>query len=217
MAFLGFDISSYPGDAVMQHLLGSSPYRFCGYYLVAPFHQDGSWRGRWSVLAPMGWGAVVVYVGRQKSSPNLDREHGLKDAADAVSKATGEGFGAGTVIYLDVERTVPMTDAMKQYCAAWIDEVTKQGQFLPGVYCSVHNAIDLQAVATAAAPATRVSFWVAGNTTQFALDAEPAASGVAFADVWQGQLDVPDPFGIVPSKIDVDIALAANPSGATLV
>jgi len=106
---------------------------------------------------------------------------------------------------------------MRQYCAAWFEGVSNQGPFSPGVYCSVHNAVDLEAVTTATVPARPVSFWVAGNTTQFALDAEPAASGVSFADVWQGQLDVPDPFGIVPSKIDVDIASSDNPSGAILV
>jgi GH25 family lysozyme M1 (1,4-beta-N-acetylmuramidase) len=121
------------------------------------------------------------------------------------------------VIYLDVERTVPMTGAMRAYVGAWLEQLAQEGQYRPGIYCSVHNAADLQITATAVLPTTNTSFWVAGNTEDFSIDAEPAASGVGFADIWQGQLDVSDPFGIVPSRVDVDLATSVNPSGAALL
>jgi hypothetical protein len=63
---LGFDTFTYPGDAAMRAWLeADKPYRWVGYYLSAPCHTDGSWKGKRETLSNMGWGMAVIYVGQQ--------------------------------------------------------------------------------------------------------------------------------------------------------
>jgi hypothetical protein len=63
---LGFDTFSYPGDDAMRAwLTADKPYRWVGYYLSAPCHNDDSWEGKRETLASMGWGMAVIYVGQQ--------------------------------------------------------------------------------------------------------------------------------------------------------
>ena len=63
---LGFDTFAYPGEEAMRAwLTADKPYRWVGYYLPAPCHQDDSWEGKRPVLAGMGWGMAVIYVGQQ--------------------------------------------------------------------------------------------------------------------------------------------------------
>jgi hypothetical protein len=63
---LGFDTFAYPGDDAMRAwLTADKPYRWVGYYLSAPCHNDDSWEGKRDTLANMGWGMAVIYVGQQ--------------------------------------------------------------------------------------------------------------------------------------------------------
>ena len=63
---LGFDTFAYPGDNAMQAwLTADKPYKWVGYYLSAPCHQDDSWEGKRPTLTNMGWGMAVIYVGQQ--------------------------------------------------------------------------------------------------------------------------------------------------------
>jgi hypothetical protein len=63
---LGFDTFAYPGDDAMRAwLTADKPYRWVGYYLSAPCHNDDSWEGKRDTLATMGWGMAVIYVGQQ--------------------------------------------------------------------------------------------------------------------------------------------------------
>src|SRR5450756_3248054 len=63
---LGFDTFAYPGDDSMQAwLTADKPYRWVGYYLSAPCHNDTSWQGKRETLSTMGWGMAVIYVGQQ--------------------------------------------------------------------------------------------------------------------------------------------------------
>src|SRR3954470_23103241 len=63
---LGFDTFAYPGDDAMRAwLTADKPYRWVGYYLPAPCHQDSSWEGKRPTLSNMGWGMAVIYVGQQ--------------------------------------------------------------------------------------------------------------------------------------------------------
>ena len=63
---LGFDTFAYPGDDAMRAwLTADKPYRWVGYYLSAPCHNDDSWEGKRDTLASMGWGMAVIYVGQQ--------------------------------------------------------------------------------------------------------------------------------------------------------
>jgi hypothetical protein len=63
---LGFDTFAYPGDeAMLAWREADKPYRWVGYYLSAPCHQDDSWEGKRETLSGMGWGMAVIYVGQQ--------------------------------------------------------------------------------------------------------------------------------------------------------
>src|SRR6476661_6989849 len=63
---LGFDTFAYPGDDAMRAwLTADKPYRWVGYYLSAPCHNDDSWEGKRDTLSSMGWGMAVIYVGQQ--------------------------------------------------------------------------------------------------------------------------------------------------------
>jgi hypothetical protein len=63
---LGFDTFAYPGDDAMHAwLTADKPYRWVGYYLSAPCHNDDSWEGKRDTLSDMGWGMAVIYVGQQ--------------------------------------------------------------------------------------------------------------------------------------------------------
>ena len=63
---LGFDTFAYPGDDAMRAWLAADkPYRWVGYYLSAPCHNDASWEGKRETLSTMGWGMAVIYVGQQ--------------------------------------------------------------------------------------------------------------------------------------------------------
>lgn len=63
---LGFDTFAYPGDEAMRAwLTADKPYRWVGYYLPAPCHNDSSWAGKRQALSGMGWGMAVIYVGQQ--------------------------------------------------------------------------------------------------------------------------------------------------------
>jgi hypothetical protein len=93
-SFAGFDVSLYPGDAVMRAWLRpTSPYYWSGYYFVAPCHRDPSWMGRYTTLSSMGWGVTAIYVGQQDwtqipappPNPAVDRES--SPAASSASSA----------------------------------------------------------------------------------------------------------------------------------
>ena len=63
---LGFDTFAYPGDEAMRAwMTADKPYRWVGYYLSAPCHNDDSWEGKRDTLSRMGWGMAVIYVGQQ--------------------------------------------------------------------------------------------------------------------------------------------------------
>jgi hypothetical protein len=71
--FQGFDTARYQGDKVMQAWKTASPYRYAGYYLKAPCHSDATYMGTRARLAAMGWGFLIVYVGRQIEGPCSNR------------------------------------------------------------------------------------------------------------------------------------------------
>jgi hypothetical protein len=65
-SYMGFDTGAYPGDdAMLAWRSGDSPYRWTGYYLPSPCHQDEGWSGKRDTLTTMGYGLAVLYVGQQ--------------------------------------------------------------------------------------------------------------------------------------------------------
>src|SRR5215472_1533526 len=145
--FAGFDISGYPGDAVMSSLKANTNLAWCGYYLApAPSHQDTSWMGKQAHLRAAGWGIAPVYVGQQVIGPgshNPSAASGTEDGNQAVAFMTQEAFAPGSCVYLDLENGPPLTDLQRDYVTNWCDAV-QQGGFTPGVYCSHLLAMDVQ-------------------------------------------------------------------------
>jgi len=216
--FLGFDTIYYPGDALMAAWRQDSPYRFVGYYLKAPCRRDGTYSGKRRTLQSMGWNCVPLYVGRQAQGPCsggvLDASAGARHGLDAAAQAAAEGFPPGTSVYLDVEYVDSVGAPLRDYVSAWIDTVRKS-PFAAAVYCHVSNAAALRRIVTAAwpagAPAPR--FWVAGGRRRFDPDRSlPADSGVAFAALWQGLLNIKRTHAGRELLIDVNVSTTADPA-----
>src|SRR5689334_14618246 len=151
--------------------------------------------GKRDILANMGWGMAVIYVGQQtwgrtpgqkvavtryvtksvrssvrlkngrrvlryetkpvpvrglvapRASPGASLSSKFVSAAretaaatDAIDKTAAEGFGRGSIIFLDLERMDFVPKAMRQYYQAWTKEVLADGQFTPGYYAHSYNA-----------------------------------------------------------------------------
>lgn len=150
------------------------------------------------------------------SASLLSAGRGATEAADAAAKTAAEGFAAGSVIYLDVERVEAVSPALREYVRAWIDGVLADGRYTPGIYCHRLNADALHDVARAAYAARgragEPPFWVA-STAGFTLEQAPTGIGLGYASVWQGKLDAPESWGGFTLTIDANVAGTRSPSG----
>jgi hypothetical protein len=227
----GFDTGKYPGEKTLAAWKDAAPYEWVGYYLMAPCHRDPSWVGRRSELARAGWGVAVLYVGQQAfendttpPDPNapilcsrtlLTADRGKADAEDARLKADNDGFPRGSVVFLDVEKMARVPAELVTYYNAWMDEMLRDGHYLPGTYVHRDNASELYALARAAylraGRAETPPFWIA-STGAFSLDERPFASGFPFATVWQGAHDVDRSWGGETLRIDENVATSRSPS-----
>lgn len=233
---LGFDTHSYPGDKAMQ--AWRSTYEWVGFYLPAPCHRDDSWSGTRSKLARMDYGVAVIYVGQQTWSEHkgmtkaqraaakakgatclpefVSGPQGTREADDAIARTAAEGFPAGTVIYLDLERMQMVPQRMRDYYREWTARVLEDGRYVPGVYVHTHNADlvyrDLRGVYAAEGVDADPPFWVAGGRG-FHRQAAPASVGHSFAHAWQGVLDVVERRNGYRIPIDVNVAAVPSPSG----
>jgi hypothetical protein len=237
--FAGFDISIYPGDAALlawRH--PASPYRWVGYYLAAPCHRDASWMGTLPRVQSLGWGTALIYVGQQDwtnipsartvvaapsqeaalvtcSASLLTAEQGRTEAADAIAKASSEGFPAGSTIYLDIENVSTVSPTLLDYYAAWIGAVLRDGQYRPGVYASKANAPALHQAAVDAYASAGASgaarFWIA-SSAGFTLINDPREVGLDYAAVWQGMFNVQQTWGGTTLAIDANVASSVSPS-----
>lgn len=236
---LGFDTSQYPGDATMHAWKNApgAPYSWVGYYLPSPCHQDASWSGKRDTLRAMGWGLAVVYVGQQTwgrtprrlsakalaterrrthcSADYLSAAEGAADADDAARRAAAEGFPAGSIVYLDIERTDRMPTAMREYYKAWVARMLAGKRYVPGIYAHTFNAdliyADVKAVFAATGLQSEPRFWIA-STKDFAPDKAPYEVGHDFAGVWQGVVDVARAVAGVKLPIDINVSAWASPS-----
>ena len=238
--YLGFDTNKYPGDATMRAWRNapSAPYAWVGYYLSSACHKDGSWMGKRQALRNMGWGIAVVYVGQQswgrpprKLSPAalaalekkgttcsadfVSASRGATDADDAIARVEAEGFGRGTIVFLDVERMEQVPAAMREYYQAWVARVLADGRYQPGIYAHKHNADliyrDVKPLFVAAGYESEPRFWIS-SAKDFDPSKSPADVGHAFAGMWQGVIDVMRSVADVPLPIDINISAWASPS-----
>jgi len=212
--FAGFDTYHYPGDRAMRIWKEWSRYRFVGYYLKAPCHTISSWTGNRVKIQDLGWGIVVIYVGRQSQGPGSavppSRELGIIDGQDALRKAGAEGFEPQTIVYLDVEPMDRIPQAQIEYVNGWLAQFSGTG-FLPGIYCHIKNATRLRAAITEVPP-DQVNFWVSGSGAFDPETSRPADSGIGFAHIWQGTFNQTRSFSGVTMQIDENVADRASPS-----
>ncbi len=196
--YLGFDRNDYPGDENLAALRRT--FSFAGYWLnVPPRAASNPWVGKRTAIRAAGFGFLVLFNGR------LDAELkkadaaalGRSDAEAALAAARREGFRNRTVIFLDQEEGGRMLPEQKAYIYAWVDSVNAGG-FRAGIYCSSIAAPDDPATVIAAedirqnAGARKIRYWAANDAcppspgcTLPRSAPRPAASGIAFADIWQ--------------------------------
>jgi hypothetical protein len=221
--FAGFDTDIYPGDGQMAWLKANTNLVWCGYYLApAPSHHDTSWMGARPALVGQGWGIAPVYLGQQITGPgshDVSAAQGTTDGGNAADLMEGEGFPAGSTVFLDLENGPPMTAAQRDYVGAWCDTLSRRG-YQPGVYCS-HLLADAVSVLR-----PDVSIWafkvptiapnpVAGTTFPAP---DPSGSGYDEAVAWQrGQncrLTLPGA-PATGMTVDLDVATTADPGAPT--
>ena len=197
-AYLGFDRNDYPGDANLAAL--HEAFAYTGYWLNhPPGEKTNTWTGHRAVVKSAGLGFLVLFNGRlyaQLKNVANATKLGKSDAQAAAAAAQREGFPAKTIIFLDQEQGGRMLPEQKAYIYAWVDGVVAAG-FRAGVYCSGVPAADDGNVVTAEdiranAGGRQIAYWVtndgcppAPGCAFPARPPSPAASGVAFAEVWQ--------------------------------
>lgn len=140
---------------------------------------------------------------------------GSIEAADAIRRTAREGFPAGTIVFLDIERMERTPQAMRDYYRAWVRTVLADGRYRPGIYAHTHNAKrvyeDVKGEFVAAGVAAEPPFWIASERN-FSPDKEPHEVGHTFAAVWQGRLDIQESRNGVRLPIDVNVAAVPYPS-----
>jgi N-acetylmuramoyl-L-alanine amidase len=229
--FAGLDMGDYPGDKMMREIFGD-PYVFTGYSLNSPCHRDepaGHWRpwmGHWKTLKAIGWGFVVVYVGQQMvgaskcGQNNLTRSQGAIDADDAILKASSDDLTENSIIFLDIEAVDVVTKALADYVRGWVGGLLDAGSYKPGIYCHHKNADALLDAAQIEYEARGLhneapAFWVVKIKSNFDVRKDsPADSGIPYASVWQGRLDIKSEVHgqITIKSLDHNVADSNNPS-----
>jgi len=152
----------------------------------------------------------------QCSAANLVGGRGATDADDAIARAAGEGFPAGSVIFLDVERVQAVSPQLVGYAREWAQRLLAEGRYLPGLYVHRVNAAPLaealRTVWTGAGRGDAVPVWVTATDAAFTLDQQPGASGLGDAAIWQGRLDANESWGGATLRIDQNVSLSRSPS-----
>ncbi len=219
MAYLGFDICSYPSDSAMQAWWSGTPFYFCGFYLGGPRYACGNpspWLNKRTYLKNLGYGFLVLYVGYQAGDTSyLTSAQGIADAKDAVAKAQQAGFPTGTIIYLDVEQGGLLNPSFLTYIDAWINEINNNSSYRPGVYCSysqtadqINNSIHVNcqfAIYNINIPPSP------GCTTPSPAP-DPTNSGVVYALDWQYAQNCLKTYNGVQLTVDLNTATTLNPS-----
>ena len=243
---LGLDRNDYPG--VKQLAALHKTFAFTGYWLNnPPGANTNSWAGKRQTLQSAGFGFLVLFNGRtyaqiRRGNPAA---RGKSDAEAAVRSARQEGFPSQTIIFLDQEEGGRLLPQQRAYLHAWIDGVNAAG-FRAGVYCSGIATKEGGGITVVTAEDIRQNlggrklvYWVANDSCPPSPGCTfpqqpplPAASGVAFADVWQFVQSPrrPDfaascrnynrdqncyPPGVAPSQglhVDVNTSRSADPS-----
>ena len=197
---LEFDRNEYPGDQTLMDLRAT--FSYAGYWLNnPPGSNNNSWAGKREKLEAAGFGFLVLFNGRlyrELGSVAHASELGKGDVERAVKTASGEGFPAQTILFLDQEEGGRLLPEQKAYLFAWVDGVSQAG-FRSGVYCSGIAAKEKSSDSVITAEDIRqnvgtrpITYWVTNDAcppspgcTVPRRPPSPSASGIAFANVWQ--------------------------------
>jgi Domain of unknown function (DUF1906) len=140
---------------------------------------------------------------------------GVEDALDAIDKTAADGFAKGTTIFLDLERMDVLPQVMRDYYKSWVRTVLSDGRFKPGIYVHTFNAntvyTDVKSVYSDAGAKAEPPFWVA-KSRGFDVTKLPTEVGHAFAEVWQGVLDIEQTWAGHKIPIDVNVSGSRSPS-----
>lgn len=219
--YLGFDVGNYPaaGDPLMKAWFNGTapddpPFYYVGFYLApAPNHSDTSWMGKRSFLQGIGYGFLIVYVGRQANNQTYAQGH--TDGIQAASLASQAGFTSG-IIYLDREGGNPLTTGQLSYCQGWADAVNGT-YFKAGIYCSYLVADQINSNVSGIK-----RFWCVGTnnspgcTTNIG-SKQPTDCGTSLASTWQYAIspsgtECPQTFNGYTLAVDLDMSYNQNPS-----
>jgi len=144
-------------------------------------------------------------------------DRGTADGVDAIARAEAEGFTHGTTIFLDIERMDFVPSRMRDYYRAWTKRVLEDGRYRPGFYAHKANAEliyrDAISVYALAGKTGKPAFWISGGSG-FSDESAPADVGHAFANVWQGVLDVARTHNGIALPIDINVARFPSPSAS---
>ena len=152
----GFDACTAPSSTAMNAWLASSPYRAVGVYISGSLRACGqpNLTASWvSTHSSNGWRFILIDVGRQapctgyslriSTDPATARSQGRTAAQNAMTAATGLGFGAGSAIYSDIEAyssTASCKAGVLSYVSGWTQALNAAG-WLSGVYSSAASGI----------------------------------------------------------------------------
>jgi hypothetical protein len=165
----------------------------------------------------------VVVQPRARSGSTCNKElvseaSGIADGGDAIGRATAEGFPPGATLFLDVERMDFVPSRMRDYYRAWTKRVLEDGRYRPGFYAHKANAQliynDAIGVYSLAGKTGKPAFWISGGSGFSPDESEPADVGHAFANVWQGVLDLARTHNGIALPIDINVARFPSPSAS---
>ncbi|CAM3036939.1 glycoside hydrolase domain-containing protein [Paenibacillus sediminis] len=237
MAYKGFDISYCPTKTQLQNFWTGSPFYFTSFYTGPNASNATSFKGQAAMIKSIGYGLMLVYVGRQKSSSNLTKSQGNTDAIDAGSKIDAEkdangnaAISTSATIFLDIEQGGQLSSSFLDYIEGFCKGIWDNTTYYPGIYCSYSSTADqiktrLETVKIGTVSlADFTKFWVfrlsnpsPGCTVTTNL--EPSDSGVSYADVWQYAqsptgTECKITYNGTTLGVDLDLAITTNPSGA---
>jgi Domain of unknown function (DUF1906) len=135
----------------MAWLWANTNLSWVGYYLAgAPnlFHSVSQWEGNCKTLINQGWRIAPVWVGYQDPGtlgqqvvPNFlaqDATLGVSDGNLAVAALKADGFGPGSVAYLDIETSTASAQEQR-YARSWCATLAASG-YGAGIYCPANTA-----------------------------------------------------------------------------
>ena len=145
--------------------------------------------------------------------PSVSGARGRQDANDAIERTEREGFPAGTVVFLDIERMEKTPKAMRDYYKAWRSACSSTACIKPGYYVTTHmpnSSIMMWLGSLDAGKLDSPPFWVA-SVRGFSEDKEPHEVGHDFAKVCRDcSLGTDSQRGT--ASIDVNVAAVRSPS-----